>query len=125
MSQICLIGLQRPLRRINIHRVFYRHQKWKGTPLAVRSPLYQIDDSYRFKRGLLTHNLLQYLPDIDAKNRERAGCDFLKRQASDVTTDVQESIVSETCAILSHPEFEMFFCKWFNGRSSRDGNGKA
>ena len=59
--------------------------KMEGDTLAVRSPLYQIDDSYRFKRGLLTHNLLQYLPDIDAKNRERGGVRFFK--ASSVRCD--------------------------------------
>jgi ATP-dependent helicase/nuclease subunit A len=83
----------------------------EGDTLAVRSPLYQIDDSYRFKRGLLTHSLLQYLPDIQVENREGAGRAFLKRQAPDVALDTQESIVAETCAILSHPDFEMFFAQ--------------
>lgn len=83
--------------------------KMEGDTLAVRSPLYQVDDSYRFKRGLLTHSLLQYLPDIDVENRERAGHAFLKRQAPDVAPCIHESIVNETCAILSNPDFEMFF----------------
>lgn len=77
--------------------------------VAVRSPLSQIDDSYRFQRGNLTHGLLQYLPDVDVDARAEKGTDFLNKQASDLNADIQSSILNEVIAILNHPEFSEFF----------------
>lgn len=79
--------------------------------VPVRSPLVQNDDSYRFRRGLLTHSLLQYLPDLPMDKRQDAGRRYLDKQASGMSQDIKDGILSESIAILSHPEFAPFFGK--------------
>ncbi len=81
----------------------------EDAPLPVRSPLSYIDDSYRFRRGLLTHSLLQYLPDLPVMERAHAGRDYLNRQAPDVSDNIRSEILSESLAILNSPEFAQFF----------------
>lgn len=76
---------------------------------SVRSPLLPIDDSYRFRRGLLTHSLLQYLPDVAVDNREIAGRNYLKKQAPDITQTIQDSILHESLSILNSTDFAAFF----------------
>ncbi len=75
----------------------------------VRSPLAHTDDTYRFQRGLLTHSLLQYLPDIPPDERESAGRHYLKKQGAQISDDIKQSILDETLTILSNPEFTQFF----------------
>lgn len=75
--------------------------------LPVRSPLSHSDDAYRFRRGLLTHSLLQYLPDIPVEKREAAAQYYLSKQAPDVSDDVRNSILAESMTILD--EFPEFF----------------
>lgn len=75
----------------------------------VRSPLTQGDESYRFRRGNLTHALLQYLPDYAADNWARLAQHYLNRKAPDLTDDLKNDIAKEVLAILNHPDFEPFF----------------
>ena len=77
--------------------------------MPVRSPLIQMDDTYRFRRGNLTHSLLQYLPDISAMERGNAATEYLQKQASDISKDVKDSILSEVMAILNDPQFNPYF----------------
>ena len=77
--------------------------------IPVRSPSLNNDDSYKFRRGLLTHSLLQYLPDLPHDKRMDAGRKYLEKQASDISADILQSILSESLMILSHPDFAPFF----------------
>ena len=77
--------------------------------VPVRSPLLHGDDSYRFRRGLLTHSLLQYLPDVIPDERPQAAERYLKQQAPDLPVSVKTSIMQETIAILNDPQFASFF----------------
>ena len=77
--------------------------------VPVLSPLLNIDESYRFRRGNLTHDLLQYLPNIPNSDRENLGRIFLKKQASDLPENIQHSILEEVMAILSSEIFAPFF----------------
>lgn len=77
--------------------------------VPVRSPLTGTDDNYRFRRGLLTHSLLQYLPELSPDQREDSAVQFLDRQAPDLPETTRESILSESLSILSDPRFARFF----------------
>ena len=73
------------------------------------SPLSRMDVAYRFRRGNLTHTLLQYLPDIDVQKRYNLGKLYLEKHASDVADDVRDEILSEVLSILSSDDFAPFF----------------
>jgi ATP-dependent helicase/nuclease subunit A len=77
--------------------------------VPVRSPLDAHDESYRYKRGLLTHSLLQYLPDIAPENREQAAHNFMTLKATDIAENIRQSIITETLAILNNENFKPFF----------------
>ncbi|MGH1374737.1 MAG: double-strand break repair helicase AddA [Alphaproteobacteria bacterium] len=75
---------------------------------AVMSPLVASQE-YRFKRGNLTHKLLQFLPDFSDDVRENAARNFLQKNAQDVSGDVRDSIVLEVLKILRDPDYAPFF----------------
>ncbi|MFM2043808.1 MAG: double-strand break repair helicase AddA, partial [Pseudomonadota bacterium] len=74
----------------------------------VRSPLGP-DDGLGFKRGTLTHKLLQILPDLPPDQREAAAAAWLARPAHDLAPDRQAEIVAETLAVLTDPRFAAVF----------------
>ncbi len=75
---------------------------------AANSPLSK-DDPYRFKRGNITHMLLQILPDITQGKRKEAARLYLAKPSLDLPTKMQNSILNETFAILEHPDFAPLF----------------
>ncbi len=77
---------------------------------AVTSPLVAGQES-RFKRGNVTHKLLQFLPDFDDSKREAAAIAFVRKNASGFSESVQKSIVDEVMDILGDSEFAPFFAK--------------
>jgi len=77
--------------------------------LPVRSPLGYSDDSYKYRRGLLTHSLLQYLPDIEEDQRAIRGKKFLEKQAPDLSKEIKNNILKEVTDILSSPKFAPYF----------------
>ena len=79
----------------------------ESEPSAL-SPL-QSDDGYRFRRGNLTHTLLQFLPDIPAGSREVAGKQYLAKNGADIGDDILESILHETLRILDDASFAPIF----------------
>ncbi len=79
------------------------------TAPAVRSPLDQGADGHRFQRGLVTHSLLQYLPGLPPDKRHKAAAGYVSRTAPDLPAALQDEIVSETMAILDHPDYAAFF----------------
>ncbi|MBI1300924.1 MAG: double-strand break repair helicase AddA [Alphaproteobacteria bacterium] len=77
---------------------------------AAASPLMAADQN-RFRRGNLTHKLLQFLPDFDEGKRRAAAQIFVEKNANDLSANVRESIVNEVMAILEHPDYAVFFVK--------------
>lgn len=75
---------------------------------AARSPLDVVqDDGLRFRRGNLTHALLQLLPGIDPARRGAAARDWLARQG--ISDSLCDGIYNEVFAILDHPDFAPLF----------------
>ncbi|AGH96955.1 double-strand break repair helicase AddA [Micavibrio aeruginosavorus] len=73
---------------------------------AARSPL-QSDDPYRFRRGIVTHRLLQILPDMPINARMDAARQHVAKQ--DLPQTVRDGIVAEVMAILDDPQFAPLF----------------
>ncbi len=74
---------------------------------AARSPLHGGEDQYRFRRGNVTHTLLQFLPSLNRAEWERAAAHYVSGQ--DLSPAIQAEIVSETMAILNDPAFTAVF----------------
>lgn len=78
-----------------------------GPEPAVLSPLAD-PDGYRYRRGELIHKLLETLPDLPADRRRIAAERFLAPQL-DVSDEQKAIIVTETLAVLDHPDFASLF----------------
>ncbi|HEY8190637.1 MAG TPA: 3'-5' exonuclease, partial [Micavibrio sp.] len=74
---------------------------------AMRSPLDAVLDPSRFRRGNVTHKLLQFLPGLPPAQWEQAAIRFVAAQ--DLDAAVKAGIVAETLAILTHPDFAAIF----------------
>jgi ATP-dependent helicase/nuclease subunit A len=72
------------------------------------SPLGQ-DQGQRFRRGLMTHRLLQSLPDLPPEARAAAGRRFLARPVQGLSEAQQRDILAETLAVMSEPVFAPLF----------------
>lgn len=77
---------------------------------AAASPLMAADQN-RFRRGNVTHKLLQFLPDFDEDKRKWAAQKFVEKNATDLSVKVQESIINEVMAVLEHPDYAAFFAQ--------------
>lgn len=75
---------------------------------AAASPLSSVD-TYRFKRGTITHKLLQTLPDLPKDQRRIAAEKFVVRSGLGISAEIQKNIVEETIAILNDPVFAPIF----------------
>ncbi len=76
---------------------------------AAQSPLGAPGDIYRFRRGLITHRLLQILPDMDAKAWAQAAQAFVTQPVHGLPENVQAEIVRETLDVLDHPDYAPLF----------------
>jgi ATP-dependent helicase/nuclease subunit A len=68
-----------------------------------------LSDNNRYARGRLVHALLQYLPEVAAEQQERAARSFVAARGADLARELQEEIVTETLAVVSHPDFAPLF----------------
>jgi ATP-dependent helicase/nuclease subunit A len=75
---------------------------------AASSPL-QKDNRSNFRRGNLTHKLLEVLPTLPEEKREAAAENFLARFAPELDDETRSSIADETFKVLRHPEFAAVF----------------
>ena len=75
---------------------------------TVMSPTALSADN-RFKRGLITHALLQYLPEVDPDSRRTAATKFVDLKGADLAATTRESIADETLKILERSEFAQIF----------------
>lgn len=80
-----------------------------GTAPAARSPLGEGADAYHFRRGLVTHRLLQILPDMDRSLWGEAARGFAAQAVHGLPASVQDDIVRETLAVLDHPDYAPLF----------------
>jgi ATP-dependent helicase/nuclease subunit A len=76
---------------------------------GTASPLSLGKDKNRFKRGNITHKLLQILPDIKTELRREAAQKFLKRSSLELEPTMQDSILDEVMRILEDPTFGAIF----------------
>ena len=83
-----------------------------GEPLAepaVFSPS-QLQGDQRFRRGILTHALLQYLPGIsDIETRRRLAAEFLQQRATELSERMRNDIVNETMSVIENHGFADVF----------------
>ncbi len=63
----------------------------------------------RFRRGNITHTLLQFLPDIPLENRQSQAENFLNMHAADLPRAMRADIIKETLLILNDPAFSAIF----------------
>ena len=77
---------------------------------SALSPLKSAENN-RFKRGNITHKLLQILPDIPEKEWEDTAQKFLAQKAHDLSSTLQKNILKETLDVLHHPDFAPIFGK--------------
>ncbi len=75
---------------------------------AAKSPL-AADDHYRYARGILIHQLLQFLPEIKTDKRYISCQKYLAKPAHGLSPDQQEEILAEIMNILENPEFFVLF----------------
>ncbi len=75
---------------------------------AFASPLDK-ENNNRFKRGNITHKLLQLLPDLPAHQWEESARFFVSKDTYRLSQVQQGSIVSETLKILNDPDFSDIF----------------
>lgn len=80
-----------------------------GDMPAAQSPLGSSGDVYRFRRGTVTHRLLQILPDLKQDAWAEAARRFTGQAIHDLPSNVQEEIVRETLAVLQHPDYAPLF----------------
>ena len=74
-------------------------------PLGPRA----LAENGRFSRGRLVHTLLQYLPELDAVEQERAARAFVAARGMALPEATREEIVSETLAIVQDGSFAPLF----------------
>lgn len=74
---------------------------------ATRSPLDGAEDLYRFRRGVVTHTLLQFLPGLKQTQWQIAAENYVGKQ--DLGDAVKTGIVKETLAVLTDPDFGAVF----------------
>lgn len=75
---------------------------------SVVSPL-SAAQGFRFERGLLTHTLLQFLPDIALPGRNYAMQTYLDANAGHLPAEMRQSIADEVNAILAEPAYMQLF----------------
>ncbi len=64
---------------------------------------------HRFLRGTLTHALLEHLPALPEELRAAAAAAFVEKRGIDLPKRVRTSIIKETLAILTRPDFKDLF----------------
>ena len=75
---------------------------------AALSPLKAMNNK-RFRRGNITHKLLQFLPDFAQDKRKNAALKFVHKNATDLSEKVRNDIVSEVMKIFANPKYAPFF----------------
>jgi len=80
----------------------------EATEPASISPL-QPDGSARFKRGLILHRLLQYLPDLPIEQRRDAAARYLAQPALELADQTQAQWLDELMTVVAAPAHAEIF----------------
>lgn len=75
---------------------------------AAKGPL-RADDGWRFRRGVVVHQLLELLPGLPLARRALAAQAFLARPALGIPVADQARFTDEVLAVLDHPGFAPLF----------------
>jgi len=75
---------------------------------AMRAPL-EADDGYKFKRGILAHQLLEVLPTVPKEKQLKAAMTYLSRPCHDLTEFQAKELSEEIVKVLNHPDFAPIF----------------
>lgn len=75
---------------------------------AVKGPLAEEED-YRFRRGILVHQILEILPTLPETMWEKALPAYLARPALGLKEAERAQLVTEILTVLRHPEFAPIF----------------
>lgn len=75
---------------------------------AVKGPLSE-DVAWKFRRGVIVHQILEVLPQLPPDKWERALAHYLTRPALGLPPAEQENFAAEILAVLRHPEFAPIF----------------
>ncbi len=75
---------------------------------AVKGPLSDSDD-YRYRRGILVHQILELLPALPPASWEKALDAYLARPALEIKPPEQKALAAEILAVLRHPDFAPIF----------------
>ena len=63
----------------------------------------------RYRRGLIIHKLLQFLPEINEKNKESIIVEFLNKNAADISETDKERICKEVLCLINNNQFAPLF----------------
>ncbi|MDE1151783.1 MAG: double-strand break repair helicase AddA [Micavibrio sp.] len=75
---------------------------------AAKSPLAD-DQDWRFRRGVVVHQILEVLPQLPQAEWEPALHAFLARPALEMPAGERKSLAAEILAVLRHPQFAPIF----------------
>lgn len=79
----------------------------------MRSPLTDTPD--RFRRGILIHKLLEFLPDVDSARQNHVAAQFLLAH-EDLSPLQKSDIIDTVFGVLTHPEYKDFFAAGSGGK---------
>lgn len=91
--------------------------------IGVRSPG-AVADPYLFRRGNLTHKLLEVLPEIPVVRRRDTAVKILSGY-TDITAEFSGQILEEVFAVLEHPDFAYIFAPGSRAEVSLAGSAKT
>jgi len=69
----------------------------------------RLSPSFAIRRGLLTHHLLQYLPDIALEQRARLAQDFIARQAADWPQQECQAVLHDVLVLMEDARLQGLF----------------
>ena len=75
---------------------------------AMKGPL-AVDACWRFRRGIIVHQILEVLPQLPSAKWEKTVANYLARPALAMPPEQQKSFAVEILAVLRHPEFAAIF----------------
>jgi len=88
----------------------------------MRSPLTETPD--RFRRGILIHKLLEFLPDVDPPRQDDVAINFLKAH-EDINPAQRKDILDTVFGVLRHADFKDFFGGHTRAEVSISGTAKT
>ncbi len=103
---------EKPAEEIHPSRPLAPSRPGEDEP-AAKGPLAE-DESWKFRRGVIVHQILEILPQMDEQKREKTLMAYLARPALKIPVKEQGAFAKEIMNVLTHPEFAPIF-----GRASR------